>query len=63
MVAVDDEPIETMDALVTYLVTNSRPGDTIELRVIRGRDTLDIPVILEPRPIGSLPPTPACGTS
>ncbi|MEL6151403.1 MAG: trypsin-like peptidase domain-containing protein [Chloroflexota bacterium] len=63
IVAVDDEPIETMDALVTYLVTNSRPGDTIELRVIRGRDTLDIPVILEPRPIGSLPPTPACGTS
>ncbi|MEM6284023.1 MAG: trypsin-like peptidase domain-containing protein [Chloroflexota bacterium] len=63
IVAVDDEPIETMDGLVTYLVTNSRPGDTIELRVIRGRDTLDIPVILEPRPIGSLPPTPACGAS
>ncbi len=61
IVAVDDQELATMDELVTYLVTNSRPGDTIELRVIRGNETLDIPVVLEPRPTGELPPTPRCG--
>ncbi len=61
IVAVDDRDIATMDELVTYLVTNSSPGDTINLRVIRGRDTLDIPVVLEARPTGTLPPTPSCG--
>lgn len=61
IVAVDDRSVATMDELVTYLVTNSSPGDVINLRVIRGRETIDIPVTLEPRPTGSLPPTPNCG--
>jgi 2-alkenal reductase len=62
VVAIDDQPVANMDELVTYLVTNSRPGDTVTLRVIRGRETLDVPVVLEPRPTGELPPTPRCGS-
>jgi len=50
VVAVDDQSVNTMDELVTYLVTNNAPGDTINLRVIRGRDTLEVPVELEGRP-------------
>ncbi len=50
IVAVDGNPVSTMDELVAYLVTNAGPGDTINMRVIRGRETLEIPVELEPRP-------------
>jgi S1-C subfamily serine protease len=50
IVAVDDQTVNTMDELVTYLVTNNSPGDTIVVRVIRDREALDIPVELEGRP-------------
>ena len=50
VVAVDDTPVTTMDELVAYLVTSAGPGDVISMRVIRGRETLEIPVELEPRP-------------
>jgi S1-C subfamily serine protease len=60
VVAVDDQPVNSMDELVTYLVTNNSPGDTITLRVIRERETLNIDVNLEGRPTGALPLT-FCG--
>ncbi|MFZ4814236.1 MAG: S1C family serine protease [Phototrophicaceae bacterium] len=50
IVAVDDRPVHDMDELVTYLVQNSSPGDEIVLRLIRDRETLDLPVLLEARP-------------
>ncbi len=55
VVAVDDQSVNTMDELVTFLVTNNAPGDTINLRVIRGRETLEVPVELEGRPTTQLP--------
>lgn len=50
IVAVDDNYVENMDELVAYLVTNGRPGDTIDLLVVRGSETFEIPLLLEPRP-------------
>ncbi|MEO0565549.1 MAG: trypsin-like peptidase domain-containing protein, partial [Chloroflexota bacterium] len=55
IVAVDGQPVLTMDELVTYLVTNNSPGDVIDVRVIRDRETLEIPVELEGRPTTFLP--------
>lgn len=52
IVAINGEPVRTMDDIVAYLVTNSRPGDTVELLVLRGDQTLEIPVTLEARPTG-----------
>jgi S1-C subfamily serine protease len=54
IVAVDGEAVRTMDELVTYLVTNNSPGDTITVRIIRDRETLEVPVALEGRPTTAL---------
>jgi len=48
--AVNDKPIEKMSDLITYLEANTLPGDTITLRVLRGTETVEIPVTLQPRP-------------
>ncbi len=48
--AVNDRPIEKMSDLITYLEANTLPGDTITLRVLRGTETVEIPVTLQPRP-------------
>ncbi|MGQ9907388.1 MAG: S1C family serine protease [Candidatus Flexifilum sp.] len=52
IIAINGEPVRTMDDIVAYLVTNSRPGDVVELLVLRGDQTLEIPVTLEARPTG-----------
>jgi S1-C subfamily serine protease len=39
-----------MDELVSHLVINTRPGQTVVLLVVRGGDTFDLPVILAARP-------------
>lgn len=49
IVAVNDFHFENLDALVTYLVQQTRPGDEVELLVIRDRRTLEIPLTLESR--------------
>lgn len=50
IVAVNGEYIATMDELVSYLVVNSRPGDTINLVVVRGSETFEVPLTLQSRP-------------
>ena len=55
IVSVDEQMVRTMDELVTYLVTNSKPDDTINVRIIRDGEPLDLDVTLEARPTGSLP--------
>jgi S1-C subfamily serine protease len=50
IVAVDGVYIHTMDELVSHLVINTRPGQTVVLLVVRGGDTFDLPVILAARP-------------
>ena len=60
IVSVNEQIVRTMDELVTYLVTYSQPDDTIVVRVIRDGEPLDLEVLLEARPTGSLPPA-FCG--
>lgn len=48
--AVNDKPIEKMTDLITYLETSTLPGDVITLHVLRGTETMDISVTLQPRP-------------
>jgi S1-C subfamily serine protease len=50
IVAVNGEYIDTMDELVSYLVVNSRPGDTLNLVVVRGSETFEVPLTLRSRP-------------
>ena len=49
IVAINDYHFDDLDGLVTYLVQQTRPGDEVDLLVIRDRDTLEIPLTLESR--------------
>ncbi|MCL4878832.1 MAG: trypsin-like peptidase domain-containing protein [Anaerolineae bacterium] len=48
--AINGTPINTLEALVSYLAANTQPGDNVELTIIRDGETLTIPVLLEERP-------------
>jgi S1-C subfamily serine protease len=64
IVAVDDYYVDDMDDLVAYLVANTHPGDTINMLIIRGTETFDLPLTLETRPAddgAALPPL--CGAT
>lgn len=50
IVAINGEFIATMDELVSYLVVNTAPGDTVMLLVVRGNETFEVPITLESRP-------------
>ncbi len=49
IVAINDFHFDDLDSLVTYLVQQTRPGDEVELLVVRDRSTLEIPLTLESR--------------
>jgi S1-C subfamily serine protease len=50
VVAVDAHPIRTFDDLLSYLINNKSPGDTVVLTVLRGDQNVDINVTLAKRP-------------
>jgi 2-alkenal reductase len=50
IIAIDDKPITTFDDLLSYLVTNKSPGDTVVLTVLRDGQPVDVPVKLGKRP-------------
>ena len=50
IVAINGLYIANMDELTSYLVVNTAPGDTINLLIVRGEDTFEVPVALEARP-------------
>ncbi len=50
IIAINGYHFADLDGLATYLVQNSRPGDTVELLVIRGKSTLELTLTLESRP-------------
>lgn len=60
IVAVDGEYVNNLDELLYHMVVNNAPGDTITLRVVRGEDTLEVPVLLEARPQQNTT-APGCG--
>jgi 2-alkenal reductase len=62
IVAVNERFIRTMDELVAYLVMNTAPGDVVNLLVVRGEETFEVPVVLEGRPAdGSALTSNVCG--
>jgi S1-C subfamily serine protease len=50
IVAFDGRPVRTFDELLSYLVTNKSPGDTVVLTVLREGQPVDITVTLGERP-------------
>ncbi|HET9590355.1 MAG TPA: trypsin-like peptidase domain-containing protein [Anaerolineales bacterium] len=50
IIAIDGQPVDTFDDLLSYLTTNKSPGDTVVLTVLRAGQSLDIPVTLGSRP-------------
>lgn len=50
IVALNGYYVANMDELLTYLVTDTRPGDTIQVRIVRGLETFDVPMTLRTRP-------------
>jgi len=50
IVAVDGQPVTTFDDVLIYLARYTSPGDTITLTVLRGDETLDVPLKLAARP-------------
>jgi S1-C subfamily serine protease len=61
IVAVNGQFVDNMDELVTYLVVNTKPGDTVNVLVVRAGETFELPVVLEPRPTDNLPDVRECG--
>jgi 2-alkenal reductase len=48
--AIDGQPVNTFDQLLSYLTTNKSPGDTTVLTVLRDGQSMDITVTLGTRP-------------
>ncbi len=48
--AIDSQPVVTFSDLIRYLILNKAPGDTVTLTVMRGSQTMQIPVVLGTRP-------------
>lgn len=63
IIAIDDVPIYSMDSLSAYLIVHTRPGDTVQVRIVRGGDTFDVPVTLETRPANLESVSQSCGGS
>jgi 2-alkenal reductase len=52
--AVNGTPIISMESLISYLGSQTKPGDTVTLTVVRdGSQQLDLPVTLTARPSGT----------
>ncbi len=51
---INGEPVTSMESLISYLASNTKPGDTVNLTVVRnGTQELTLPVTLAPRPAAS----------
>ncbi|PWB68766.1 MAG: trypsin [Anaerolineales bacterium] len=50
IVAFDGKPISTFDQLLSYLIVNKSPGDTVVLTVLRDGQTVDVTITLGERP-------------
>lgn len=48
--AIDGQPVNIFDDLLSYLTTNKSPGDTVVLTVLRDGESMDITVTLGKRP-------------
>ena len=48
--AVDDHPVHTFNDLISYVIKEKSPGDTVTLTVIRGGEQLQLSLTLGKRP-------------
>lgn len=48
--AIDGQPVNNFDELLSYLITNKSPGENAVLTIIRDGQTMDVTVALEKRP-------------
>ena len=55
IVAINDYYFDDLDGLITYLVQNTRPGDEVELVVVRERQAQDFSLRLRGRPAREAP--------
>ena len=46
IIAVDGQPIKDFSELMSYMVVNKNPGETITFTIIRDGQTLDVDVLL-----------------
>ena len=53
VLAIDGEAVRTAHRLLQR-IARMRPGDTVTLSVLRGRQTIDLPLVVSRRPSGSL---------
>jgi 2-alkenal reductase len=50
IIALDGRTIKNFDELLSYLINNKGPGDTVVLTILRGEEKLDLPLVLAARP-------------
>jgi S1-C subfamily serine protease len=50
IVAIDGRGVHTFDEMLSYLITNKGPGDSVILQVMRGSEKVDVTVVLGSRP-------------
>lgn len=50
IIAINGEYVASMDELVTYLIVNTRPGDRVNLLIIREQETFAVSLVLRERP-------------
>ena len=50
IVAIDGQPVNTFDDLLVYVALQTRPGQEVQLTVLRDGKTIKVPLTLEARP-------------
>ena len=50
IVAIDGHEVHTFDDMLSYLITNKGPGDSVVLQVLRGEEKVDVTLVLGSRP-------------
>ncbi len=50
IIAIDGRPVLEFSDMLTYLLNNKSPGDQVLLTVLRGEETLELPLVLGERP-------------
>lgn len=50
IIAIDGHPVANTEGLISYLVFNTEVGQTVTLTVLRGNETVEVPVTLDARP-------------
>ena len=50
LTAIDGDAINSFDEMIAYLAAKKLVGQTVTVTIIRGSDTLQVPVTLDERP-------------